>query len=80
LKSRRSVGRNRRALGACVSFGLPRTAAVRWLTASPDQKIIAGARTSGPQAGRLVVALPAAPQKTEAPSRTVQTTARALPI
>ena len=50
------------ALGACVSFGAAEPPP-SLLTLSADQKLSAGAMQSGPQAGSLVVALPAAPQK-----------------
>lgn len=50
------------ALGACVSFGGAEPPP-SLLSLSPDQKLAAGAVQSGSQAGSLVVALPAAPQK-----------------
>ncbi|AMO71025.1 ABC-type transport auxiliary lipoprotein family protein [Sphingorhabdus sp. M41] len=50
------------ALSACVSFGGAEPPP-SLLSLSPDQKLSAGAMQSGPQAGSLVVALPAAPQK-----------------
>tara|TARA_R110002110_G_scaffold92387_4_gene241082 strand:+ start:1172 stop:1771 length:600 start_codon:yes stop_codon:yes gene_type:complete len=50
------------ALGGCVSFGGAEPPP-SLLSLSPDQKLSAGAMQSGPQAGSLVVALPAAPQK-----------------
>ena len=61
------------ALGACVSFGGAEPPP-SLLALSPDQKLSAGAVRSGPQAGSLVVALPAAPQKLNTIRVPVQTT------
>jgi cholesterol transport system auxiliary component len=65
------------ALSACVSFGGAEPPP-SLLSLSADQKMSAGAMQSGPQAGSLVVALPAARQKLNTIRVPVQTTSTGI--